>query len=384
MDHADPVLDATEIARAVASIGAPGAASPEPVLVGAATWPHLLRRLRAERITGFALMSANHGWLGLTDEQRGSLDDVHRGAMVRCLSIEQKIRTLTASLDEESIGFAILKGASVAHTAYPEPSVRSFADVDLLVATSDFGRASRLLERSGHRRLRPEPRRGFDVRFGKASVHRRDDDRIEVDLHRTLVLGPFGLWMRPDELLERAIPFELGGVTSRRLDDTGMLLNAVVHASLGSKQPRLVPLRDVLQLAAMPGVDWQALRSWSVRWRLSAVFRYAFQTAGAWLRAPIPDAASSIIGVAPARREVRALAAYTSDRRDRGGTARATMQAIPGLAAKAAYARALAFPERDFLAARAGGTDTQPSYRRRLMIPARWARASLRGSGGRT
>ena len=86
---------------------------------------------------------------------------------------------------------------------------------------------------------------GSTSRFGKASVHTHPDDDIEVDLHRTLVVGPFGLWIRPEELLERREPFLLAGQKLSRLDDTGMLLNVAMHASLGWSPPRLVPLRDV-------------------------------------------------------------------------------------------------------------------------------------------
>ena len=41
------------------------------------------------------------------------------------------------------------------------------------------------------------------MRFGKAICH-SDQEGLQVDLHRSLVVGPFGMWMRPDELFDRA------------------------------------------------------------------------------------------------------------------------------------------------------------------------------------
>src|SRR5437879_3101885 len=81
----------------------------------------------------------------------------------------------------------------------------------------------------GFTRPRPEPRPGFSERFGKAATH-RGVDGLELDLHRTLVVGPFGLWLEPDELFEHAILFHLWGRELRRLDDTALVLHACLNA----------------------------------------------------------------------------------------------------------------------------------------------------------
>jgi hypothetical protein len=274
----------------------------------------------------------------------------------------------------------VLKGAALAHTVYPEPCLRSFGDVDVLVSTRDWRRACDVLEELGLRRQRPEPRPGFDERFGKASVH-KGDDAVEVDLHRTLVIGPFGLWIDPDALLSRTATFEVGGRTLRRLDDTGMLLNACMHASLGWRPPRLVPLRDVLQVARYAEVDWDVLAEWSARWRLAAVLRHAFSTAAGTLGVSVPAEAAAFVEAEPDRAELRALEAYTGSRRQEGATALGTMRAIPGVRGKAAYALALAFPRREFLEARARSGE-RASYLRRLAIPVRWGRSKVAASSG--
>ena len=233
--------------------------------------------------------------------------------------------------------FVVLKGASVARTVYVEPCLRSFGDLDLLVRTADYGRACALLGRLGHERQRPEPRPGFEVRFGKASVHRHPDDRIEVDLHRTLVLGPFGLWIDPEELLNRRQTFDVAGRSIGRLDDTGMLLNVAMHASLGRSEARLVPLRDVAQLLSGGRVDWDVLGSWARRWHLTAVMRDALSTASRILGATMPVGARQLLGSEAPASEVRVLQAYQGERRSLGGTSLSTIRAIPGLRNKAAY-----------------------------------------------
>jgi hypothetical protein len=359
------------IARRIAAFGLNGVPDPEPFTPGP-SWPALHSRIRGQRLTGLAVDSVIAGWLELSDGAVDELLAAHRTSMVWSLSVERKLLALTEAFDAEGIDFAVLKGASIAHTAYAEPCHRSFGDLDLLVGTPDYERAGRLLEALGHRRQRPEPRPGWEVRFGKARVHKDPIDGIEVDLHRTLVVGPFGLWIRPQALMERAVRFQLAGRWIPRLDDTGMLLNVAMHAVLGSYPPRLVPLRDVLQVAGSMQVDRAALTTWAGEWRLAAVLRHAFATAADVLGTqPLAESGMFTDGH-ESKREARALRAYLEGRSEGGRMGVSTLRAIPGLRRKVAYAGALAFPQAGFMRDRYPARSKR-SYGRRLLIPARLA-----------
>jgi Uncharacterised nucleotidyltransferase len=338
-------------------------------------WDRFLASLQAQRLTGLAVAAADRETLRLTSEEAGELTERHREAMARALTIERELLELGSVLDDVAIEPIVLKGPAVAHSAYPDPSWRPFGDLDLLVRTSDWRRACAALERSGRHRRLPEPRPGFDERFGKAAVY-RGSSWVEVDLHRTLVVGPFGLWIRPDDVLERTVPLSLGGRTFRRLDDTGLLLHACVHAALGWRVPFLWTLRDVAQIARMPGVDWTVLARLAERWRLQVVVQHALTTASEVLGVPVPPQAETVMAITPPRRQRRALSAYITPRRDRGGTAVSTLGAIPGVRRKAAYVQALVFPRQDFLNRRQAG---RGSYWRRWLIPVRWLSGRRRG-----
>ena len=371
--------EATIALRRLAAIGLPGSSGARFEVEDAA-WVAFRSGVVAERLTGLATEAIATGLLRLPDRRVEELEGHHREAMLWALRVERRLLRVAAAMDGAGVPFVVLKGAALAHTVYPEPCLRSFADLDVLVGTRDWRRACEVLRDLGLRRRQPEPRRGFDERFGKASVH-KGEDGVEGDLHRTLVVGPFGLWLDPEELLSRTETFEVGGRTVLRLDDTGLLLNACMHASLGWWPPRLVPLRDVLQVARHGEVDWDVLARWAARWRLAAVLQHAFMTASETLGAPMPEDASAFMTASPPRTERRALAAYAGRRRQEGGTALGTMRAIPGLRRKAAYALALAFPSRAFLEARTG-TGVRPSYWRRLKIPVGWARSKVAAPHG--
>lgn len=366
------------LARRLAGFGLrEDGASVEPVPVAGERWRSLLARLVAQRLTGLAVAAAEAGWLRLADRQANELLGAHRAAMLSALRLEQKLLSLTAAFEEAALDVVALKGPAVAHAFYPEPSWRPFGDLDLLVRTRDWRRACGLLSELGCHRALPEPRRGFDERFGKGATH-DGGDGIQVDLHRTLVLGPFGLWLDPDELFERTVRFELAGTWLQRLDDTVSLLHASLHASLGARPPLLMPLRDVAQITERGAVAWGDLADLAVRWRIRAAIRYAFLAASEQLGFTPPEEARPIMTTEPDPTEQRALQAYTTARRARGGTALATIRAIPGLRAKGSYVRALLLPDPAFLEARGGGRGTL-TYLQRWAIPVRW----LTGRGRR-
>jgi hypothetical protein len=361
-----PIADTTQAADLVrvAGFGLPGGGE-HPIEGPREQWPGFLSSLSSQRLTGVALAAAESGSLALDEGQLEDLIAQQGQAMRWALTIERKLLTLAERFTDAGVEVVALKGPTMAHTVYPDPSWRPFGDLDLLVRTTDWRRALDVLIDLGFERRLPEPRPGFDERFGKAAVH-TNGDGVEIDLHRTLVVGPFGLWARPDELFRRAVRFELGGRTLRRLDDTALLLHACMHATLGWHPPLLWTLRDVAQVAWSGRVDWNELADLAQRWRLRAVVRHALLTASETIEVSLPTEAGPWISTEPPRREVRALESYVTEHRGRGGTELAMFRAIPGLAGKFTYARMLLFPGRAFLAARGRGPFA------RLLVPVRW------------
>jgi hypothetical protein len=337
----------------------------------------LVRVLAGRQLSGIALAATESGWLQLPAEAETVLLDHHRASMMWALDLERTLLKLSDRFEAAGLGTVVLKGPAIANAVYPDPSWRPFGDLDVLVHTVDWKRACEVLREAGFIRNLPEPRRGFDERFGKAASH-SDSIGRQVDLHRTLVLGPYGLLMDPDELFGRTSEFGLGGRMLRRLDDTAALVNACLHAALGAWPPFPMPLRDVAQVAWTGRVDWDALTVLAERWRVLPVVAHSLRTAAHWLASELPAPAQSIAAIRPSPADRRLLSAYTR-RRTRGGMTLATIAHIPGFRGRASYIRALLVPDRGFLAARSNPSGTG-SYLQRWSIPVHWFTSRRRGA----
>ena len=300
--------------------------------------------------------------------------------MAMVLLLQHLTVEVSSAMEEAGVPTVVLKGAAIAASFYPDPSWRSYGDLDLLVSAEHWSAACHVLTSLSFRRITPEPRPGFDERFGKGASF-EDARGLQVDLHRTLALGPFGLWIDTDALLDGTTRFTMLGASLRRLDDTNALIHACVHAALGRERPQLVPLRDVLQIAWTGRMDAELLSARVRDWRLIAPVAHALKIAAVTLAAPLPVELRDLRRIRTRAIERRALLAYTTDRRRRGGMSLSTLWAIPGIRLRAAYVRALLFPDKRFLDARAGGSG---NLRSRLMIPMRWALGSIRRRRGPT
>jgi hypothetical protein len=312
------------------------------------------------------MASVGAGKLQLSPFQSAELEEQHRVAMIHSLRLECLLLDVADTLERAHIDMVVLKGPALANGIYPDPSWRPFGDIDVLVRTRDWDRVGSILKGSGFSEKFPEPRPGFRRRFGHTWLHIHESG-LELDLHRILVAGPFGLWIDADEPFKRVGPFQLGGRTLCRLDDSALFVHACLHAVLGHRPPLLLPLRDVLQLASSSSLDWRTVSDLARRWRSTPVVREALIRASDAFGVALPE----VDGSRPRRSEVRAMEAYTGARRSRGGKAIASLSAIRGVRSKVAYVWALLLPTDEFLAFREG-MRRWPALLSRWRKVARW------------
>jgi len=330
----------------------------------------LLANAAEQRVVGHLVAAIDSGALAADDDQRARAHEAHHGALALDLLLERLLVDTTAVLAGAGIAHRALKGPVLAHTVYADPALRSFGDVDVLVDGARFDDAVAALARGGGRRRYREPRPHFMARFGKG-VCVETGGGLEVDVHRVFVSGPFGLAIDPADLFATADTVRIGGVDVPALDPTLRFLHACYHASLGGRVPRLSALRDVAETARDADPD-RAL-ALAARWRGRAVVQRALDctraTLPAELAGPLFDWAA---GYTPDRFETTALRAYVSERRSYAVQAFGGVWAIRGVRARAAYARALLVPTRDYVGEREGSYTRR--WRRGLALARRWRR----------
>jgi hypothetical protein len=317
-------------------------------------WHHTLATVIHERITGLLVKAVTDGALPVDPIQRGEAWLAHREAMATAVRLEQLLVRTSDLFAGAAIEYRVLKGASVAHLDYPDPALRSFGDIDVLVRPEQIDDAARVLANAGHARKFAEPRPGFDRRFGKGPCF-VSPAGYEVDLHRTLAMGPYGATIRVDDLWTRSEAIVLADRRILVLGQEERFVHACVHAALGAPVPRLSTLRDIAEMLGRP-LDIDRVRTLTERWRAEAVVARALSLAADVLGLAPSDGLLAWAGTyRPTARERRDLALYTDYEQTYAAKAFGALRAVPGLRAKLAYARALALPDRNYFEGRHPG-----------------------------
>ncbi len=336
----------------VAAEGLPRRAPPPAVTLDDLAFASLLDAATRERITGHLDRALEAGWLGASAAQREEALRRHEAALSIDLILERLLVDTSTLLTQARIRHRALKGPVVARTAYPDPALRSFGDVDILVDGAHFDAAVAHLEREGgHARYR-EPRRNFTARFGKG-VCVVTSNGLEIDLHRVFVAGPFGLAIEPADLFADPDDIEIGDRTVPAPNANVRFLHACYHVALTS--PRLTATRDVAQIATLTDLDVDHVLALAARWRGRAVVQRALQLTRIRLAAdfagPLYDWATRY---RPDRFERAALRPYTSSSRSYATQMAVGVWALRGFRPRVDYAAALLLPDRTYLREREG------------------------------
>ncbi|MGI9121106.1 MAG: nucleotidyltransferase family protein [Acidimicrobiales bacterium] len=337
------------LAAAVAAHGLPsGVRSLPDRPLPAHQWRDVLGDAKDARTIGWLAQAVDDGSFATTEAQAEEAYELHAEAMGLALVLERLLLDVVALLSDAGVDHRVLKGSAVAHLDYPDPALRPFGDVDVLVPAERFDMAVATLLAAGFVRERPQLRPGFDRRFAKSTTL-TSTEQLPLDLHRTLAAGRFGFALDAGDLFASSSPFRLGGRRLLALAPEERFLHACYHAVLGSPKPPLLALRDIAQMLLTKELDLVGVQRRCTAWQGQAVLARAvvltWDTFGMvepsplldWSRQYRPDAADRWV-----------LRAHTVGRS--GGTQAITaVAAITGVRQKLAFLWALIVPQRAFL-----------------------------------
>lgn len=344
-----------EVAAAVAAHGLAGSLwDPPREPLADEEWRAVLNTVTYQRYPGLLLDAIESERFAATPHQRDEAQEAHETSMLVALRLEQRLVAVSTALVDAGIDHRVLKGSAYAALVYPDPALRSFGDVDLLIPADRFADTVQLLEQRGYLRLWPEIHAGYDRRFGKGATL-RDDEGIELDLHRTFSLGPFGLGIDAATVFANPVKFELAGTALQALEPDMMFLHACFHAALGDLPPRTLALRDVAQLLLLNDVDEVRVLDVAAEWGAECVVARAVRLSWEALRlADVTRVSSWAMHYEPTPRDQRLLDTYVGERRSHTAKSLASLRVIPGVRHKVAFLWASLFPSREFVESRSG------------------------------
>jgi hypothetical protein len=249
-----------------------------------AGWEERLPIVAAQGLPGLLQRAADLGLVDLTASESEHLADLVQRATVTSLRLEAELIRLEPFL--RRAGGVVLKGPVLAHGVYDDPRWRPFTDLDVLVPSDCLADAVTELGRLGYARSWPDPSPHFVERVAKA-VTFTHPAVLNVDLHRTLAPGRAASGIRPDEVLAGSIEVRTG---DRLIPAPGWdvhLIECALHAVMGHRLTRVLPLRDIAGILLSGNVDGTRVAAMSEAWGVGTEVAVGLEHASAVTGVPL-------------------------------------------------------------------------------------------------
>ncbi len=232
-------------------------------------------------------------------------------ALVQYAFFRPHLAALLRVFAEAQVDLLVLKGAALAETVYPRPSLRRFGDLDVLVRRADTGRARAVLEALGYI---VDPLAWEDLGRGRDCqvnfFNHTDRASVVVELHTELINNDlfFGQFHVDDRgLWERARSVCLVGEAARTLGPEDQILHLCLHLA-GHYLAAPQSLRDIAQVCSVSRVDWTLFIRLAQKAGAATVCFAGLFAAARLLETPVPPAVLDALAPRPARGRLERIA----------------------------------------------------------------------------
>ena len=167
-------------------------------------------------------------------EFRQRVQQAYRISAIRMALMYRNIKKVLAQLAESGVDSIVVKGPALAYTVYPDPALRAFNDLDLVVREQDWAAMHRLLVGMGFRQEedlpQPPPKLVPQAVLYESKYRHQEYNWLLVEVHYDDLLNA-GLASRDVEgFWQRAIRVDVEGVPVKALSLEDQLIHLCAHA----------------------------------------------------------------------------------------------------------------------------------------------------------
>lgn len=239
-----------------------------------AAWLRELPVLIEEGLSGLALGALDRSQATIEPALREQLTAVHRAEIAMSRVAQAWAPAAVFRLRTAGVDAVVVKGPAVA-MFYPQPGLRPFEDVDVLVPRERFRTAMDALALDGY--VRPVPPRTYFPLLCREGVNMWRADGASIDLHHRVPPWAFTGPLTFDRIHRASVPLDLGrGVVQGASTPHNLLIAAlqIIGYRAGSSS-KLKAWRDVHELAGHCEAEDAAreARDLELGWFLALVLR---------------------------------------------------------------------------------------------------------------
>ena len=213
---------------------------------------------------------------------------------VRSMRMDKQLGRILWAFKQEQVRVLVMKGPAIAWSVYPDPAMRPYDDIDLLVLPKQFVKAREVMEKLGYRCETKIFEKFKDVQF-EEHFHCQDKSvgklmvEIHWDLHRFYGAKQS---IDLDSLFYNAVTVKTPSFSFETFNPVDALMHIVAHTGFShTKDIRLSWICDIARISSSLKVpeDWILLQARSVEWGIRLLLERFIKMAQVWNGTKIPD-----------------------------------------------------------------------------------------------
>jgi hypothetical protein len=205
----------------------------------------------------------------------------------------RQIKELKEILDPERIPFILLKGASAMLRLYPQPGLRTFVDLDILIPADRVPQFKKAMTMAGYKLLsvmnspEDEELRKFDVHLDPL----RREEGFAIEPHLSILSGRGKHLIAMPEIWEEKEEANADGIMDGHLNKEHFIIHALVHYVKHLSGSGFIEIKgfiDLLYAIRTWKVDWPKVMDIARRWRVENDILPVMATLNHYWQADIP------------------------------------------------------------------------------------------------
>jgi len=208
----------------------------------------------------------------------------------RALWFTQELNRILARMQSAGVDVLAHKGPALASLLYGDVAQRQFNDLDLLVRPRQVSQAKAILADLGYQcdiEFRAAQQRAL-LRSGYEQVFHSSHGKNLLELQWRILPRFYAVDFDSEKLFARSKEVQLADRSCRMLAPEDLLLVLCVHASKHG-WTQLSWLRDITQLAGMPGLDWEYIADEAERMGIQRIVAINFALCSRLFGTTVPD-----------------------------------------------------------------------------------------------
>ncbi len=263
-------------------------------------WQELVRLAEHHGVLPLAARNLTKHGHGIPPEIERSLRSSFESNLRRSLWFTAEMLRITSHFEANRLRTIPFKGPALAQSLYGDAGLRSYSDLDFLIAPVDFNRAAQLLAEIGYRPstgLHPAVERlwlrvGYERSFDSAAA------KNLLELQWALQPHFYAVDLPVEDLLARAGRTMVSGSETPSLSSEDLLVVLCLHAAK-HLWTRLIWLSDIAETLRTQTIDYATVRSRARSLGILRILGVSFWLVKNVLQVEIPASAEEMIAADP-------------------------------------------------------------------------------------